>query len=85
MDNPRLRKWLPWHTHCITLLQSNRVRPILMPDSNMENNKQLDFLLEFQASRILTDMVVDVLANDQSPEEAATNAQRRTEHFLQLH
>lgn len=83
MAAPFISRWKPWEEQTRTFLQdSNRVRPILMPD-NSEPGRAVPFLLDFQSSRILTQAVTDVIKNGVSPDEAAKTAQRKAEQLVE--
>jgi ABC-type glycerol-3-phosphate transport system substrate-binding protein len=78
-----ISRWRPWANQTTALLSDpKRVRPILMPDDT-EQGRALPFLLEFQASRILTQAVSDVVKNHLPAQQAAENAQKRAEQFLE--
>lgn len=77
-----VQRWKPWadQTNAF-LLQKDRTRPILMPDSS-EAGQQLPFLLEFQASKILTQAVTSVVSGKVSPDQAAKVAQAKAEQLI---
>lgn len=75
--------WQQWAQHSHSFLsQQDRVRPIMMPDVS-EGGRKLGFLVEFQAEQILTRAMTDVLLKGKTPQEAATDAQQRTERLIQ--
>jgi hypothetical protein len=79
-SSPFLVQWKPWADQTARLLSEGRVRPILMPDITTEG-RTLPFLLEFQAAKILTQSVADVLKGG-APKDAAAEGQRRAEALL---
>jgi ABC-type glycerol-3-phosphate transport system substrate-binding protein len=77
-----VKRWKPWADQTNEfLLNKEKVRPILMPDYS-EAGRQLPFLLEFQASKILTQAVTSVISGNVSPEQAAKTAQERSEQLI---
>ena len=77
-----VKHWKPWADQTDNfLLNKDKVRPILMPD-NSEAGRQLPFLLEFQASKILTQAVTSVVSGNVTPEQAAKTAQERAEQLV---
>jgi ABC-type glycerol-3-phosphate transport system substrate-binding protein len=83
LNTPLIRTWKPWADQTdVFLRDSSRLRPILMPDIS-EQGRTLPFLLDFQSSKILTQLVSDVVKNHTPPEQAAKAAQERAEQFVQ--
>lgn len=80
LSNPFIEKWRPWLDQSIKMIQEGRTRPILMPEPD---DKNIPFLMELQGSRILTDMVLAVTNEGKSPEEAAEDAQKKAEAFIE--
>ena len=79
LKTPLIVRWAPWEARCREALQTKAVRPILMPD---ETSKTLPFLLELQSSRILANMVADVLEGTATPAVAAAKAQHDAEALI---
>lgn len=75
--------WKPWHEKTMALLNSKgKTRPILMPDIREEGRK-IPFLLEFQASNILSQAVAEAISNpDREILSIAVDAQNKTIQFL---
>jgi multiple sugar transport system substrate-binding protein len=75
-----IKKWKPWLDESLTMIREQRVKPILLVE---EDDKNIPFLMELQGSRILTDMVLAVTKEGKSPLEAAKEAQRKAEEFIE--
>jgi multiple sugar transport system substrate-binding protein len=84
LSAPLVQKWKPWadQTNLFLADPSNRTRPILMPDVS-EQGRTLPFLLDFQANKILTQLVSDVVKNRTAPNTAAQAAQVRAEQLVE--
>jgi multiple sugar transport system substrate-binding protein len=83
LEDPFIKRWSHWAENSASFLKDpRRVRPILMPDVS-EKGRQLRFLLEFQASKILTQSVSSVIRGDRKVEEAAAWAQERAEALIE--
>jgi ABC-type glycerol-3-phosphate transport system substrate-binding protein len=82
-NDPFVGQWKQWADQTSTFLSDpQRVRPILMPDVS-EAGRSLPFLLEFQASQILTRAVADVVSAGRTVDVAAQDAQGRAERLVQ--
>ena len=74
-----VKNWKQWQTHSNNALKrQNGTRPILMPDPSKEARCH-PYLLEFQAKKILSNAVTDVVTGKATPSEAALKAQERAE------
>ncbi|HEX8172493.1 MAG TPA: ABC transporter substrate-binding protein [Thermoanaerobaculia bacterium] len=83
LSAPLVTEWKPWHDQTVAFLANPaQTRPILMPDVSPAA-KSAPYLLEFQARRILTQAVVDVLESDASPQDAAARAQAAAEQLVE--
>lgn len=83
LSAPLLQRWRPWHEQTVAFLSHpEQTRPILMPDVSPAA-KTAPYLLEFQSRRILTQAVVDVLASEMAPEQAAHRAQAAAEQLVE--
>lgn len=83
LNSPLIARWKPWAEQTDTFLRNPaRLRPILMPDVS-EQGRMLPFLLDFQSSKILTQLVSDVVKNHTPPEQAAKTAQERAEQLVE--
>ena len=83
LNAPLIARWKPWADQTETFLREPvRLRPILMPDVS-EQGRMLPFLLDFQSSKILTQLVSDVVKNHIPPEQAAKSAQERAEQLVE--
>ncbi len=69
-------QWSDWHIRTMSLLsEPGKTRPIMMPDTS-DAAKKIPFLLEFEASQILSTAVAKAINDkDTSIYEIATNAQ----------
>jgi len=76
-ENDVMKQWKKWEIHSNEYLNTpGRVRPILMPDTTKEAQR-MPFLMQFQANKILTQAVTDVIRNGMSADSAARQAQDR--------
>jgi multiple sugar transport system substrate-binding protein len=83
LSDPYIQNWKQWADQTsVFLADQRRLRPILMPDVS-EAGRQLPFLLEFQANKILTQAVVDVVHNHVDPTAAARSAQEQAERLVE--
>ena len=83
LNTPLIGRWKPWADQTDTFLRDpSRLRPILMPDVS-EQGRMLPFLLDFQSSKILTQLVSDVVKNQTPPVQAAKSAQERAEQLVE--
>lgn len=83
-EDPYVKHWKQWANQTSMFLSdpNNRVRPILMPDIS-DPGRNLAFLLEFQASKILTHAVTQVVHDRVQPQEAARTAQQKAEKLVE--
>lgn len=80
---PHIKKWKQWADQTVKFLDDpNRVRPILMPDIS-EGGRAIPFLLEFQANRIISQAVTDVVSKKKTPKRAAQDAQIQAEQLIE--
>lgn len=80
VDMDFIKKWKPWNDASLQMIREKRVRPIFLVE---ENDKYIPFLMELQGSRILTDMVLAVAKEGKTPEQAAQEAQKKAEEFIE--
>ncbi|RPI19204.1 MAG: extracellular solute-binding protein [Ignavibacteriae bacterium] len=82
-QTPLYQRWKPWAEQVNTFLfDTLRVRPILMPDIS-EAGKKIPFLLEFQASRIISEAITVIINNKNAdPIKIANIAQEKTMKLL---
>ena len=82
---PPIRNWAQWAKLTDEVLAaSDRTRPILMPDTS-EGGRQLPFLMELQARRLLTNAVVAVVADRQNPKQVAATLQESVRRLVRAH
>lgn len=76
-------KWRDWHDKAIKKLGStDTAKPIFMPDTS-EAARKIPFLMEFQASRIVSDGVTAAILNPDKPVDAIANEmQQRALEFV---
>lgn len=80
---PHIQTWKQWANQTAEFLENpQRVRPILMPDVT-EGGRAIPFLLEFQANRIISQAVADVLSNKKTPQQASSDAQSQAERLIE--
>jgi ABC-type glycerol-3-phosphate transport system substrate-binding protein len=79
----RIKTWRQWADQTAKYLENpKRVRPILMPDIT-EAGRAIPFLLEFQANRIISQAVMEVVSKKKTPKQAAESAQSQAEQLIQ--
>jgi ABC-type glycerol-3-phosphate transport system substrate-binding protein len=79
-NDPFIRKWQPWQDQELQFIRDNRIRPIFVAEPA---DIQRPFLLEFQGSRILSDLVIAVAKDGQDPQAAAQAAQKKAEELIE--
>lgn len=79
-NNDFLKKWESWLNASLTMIKEQRVRPILLVE---DDDKEIPFLMELQGARIITDMLLAVTNEGKSPEDAAKEAQKNAEEFIE--
>jgi multiple sugar transport system substrate-binding protein len=80
LSDPFIRKWAPWQDQLLASLRSGRVKPIFVSE---DADLRRPFLLEFQGSRILSELVFAVAKDDEDPIQAAAAAQTRAEALIE--
>lgn len=80
LNDPFIKKWVPWQEQLLTSLRSGRVKPIFVSE---DADLRRPFLLEFQGSRILSDLVFAVAKDGEDPVRAATAAQAKAEALVE--
>ena len=73
-------KWKDWETLSLKMINEGRVRPILL---TKDSDKNLPFLMELQGSRIITDMIFDVIVNNTEPQLATEKAEKKAEKLIE--
>lgn len=79
-STPMIAKWRPWQEQQIQFIRDKRVRPIFVSE---EADLGRTFLLEFQGSRVVSDLVLAVAKDGQDPEQAAREAQAKAEQLVE--
>lgn len=74
LNNPDIKKWLPWHDLTVRLINEDRVKTLLVIN---DSDLKLPFFLELQGKNILSDMILDVTSGNKTPEQAAKDAEIR--------
>jgi multiple sugar transport system substrate-binding protein len=75
---PAIREWRSWYEVMRTALRENRAAPLLMTSVQERN----PIMLELQGSKVISDMVLEVVVGGKSPEEAAANGQKKAEELV---
>ncbi len=78
-NNSFAKKWEPWQKVSLEMISQNRTRPLMLAE---EDDNYLQFLMELQGSRIITDMVLAVTSGEKTSEEAAKEAQKKAEDLI---
>jgi len=79
-STPMIAKWRPWQDQQIQFIRDNRVRPIFVSE---DADLRRTFLLEFQGSRVVSDLVLAVAKDGQDAESAALEAQGKAEQLVE--
>ena len=80
LNNSMITKWQPWQNQEMQFIKDKRIRPIFISE---DADLQRPFLLEFQGSRILSDLIFAVAKEGQDPEVAAKAAQTKGEALIE--
>jgi ABC-type glycerol-3-phosphate transport system substrate-binding protein len=75
---PFIQKWRSWHDHTVQMLREGRAFPTMT--TSLEEVRA-PFLVEWLGSKIISDMVLDVL-DGKTPATAAARAQERSEEMI---